>query len=107
MDDIINVDGAEYQTNLTKKYELSKNRKPPQLNKSEIRAFIPGQIVEIPAKKGKTIKAGSNIISLEAMKMINEITLDSDVVIKDIYVNRGDIVEKNQLLVKYSLTEKK
>jgi len=107
MDDIINVDGAEYQTNLTKKYELNRKRKPLQLNKSEIRAFIPGQIVEIPAKKGKTIKAGSNIISLEAMKMINEITHDTDILIKEVFVYTGDIVEKNQLLVKYTAVKKK
>jgi pyruvate carboxylase subunit B len=107
MDEIIIIDSAKYQTNTTKKYEIAKSKKPPKLNKSEIKAFIPGQITTIPARKGKTVKANSNIISLEAMKMIIEITLDYDITVNEILVKPGDIVEKNQVLVKYSIVKKK
>ncbi len=103
MDEIIIIDGAKYQTDTTRKYELSKAKKPPRINKSEIKAFIPGQITDITAKKGKTVKANSSIISLEAMKMINEIVLDFDIFIEEILVKPGDTVEKNQVLVKYSI----
>ncbi|MDD3045135.1 MAG: acetyl-CoA carboxylase biotin carboxyl carrier protein subunit [Candidatus Delongbacteria bacterium] len=106
MDELI-IDGAKYETNFTRKYELLKSLKPPKLNKSEIRAFIPGQITDIPAVKGKVINAGKNIISLEAMKMINEIVLDYDIQISEIYVKAGDIVEKNQILIKYSIPKTK
>ncbi len=108
MDELI-IDGAKYETNFTNKYKLLKSLKPPKLNKSEIRAFIPGQITDIPAVKGKVVSANTNIISLEAMKMINEIVLDFDIQISEIYVKIGDIVEKNQILIKYSIpkTQKK
>ena len=105
MDDIIKIDDAEYRTSYTKKYSQNKFS-PPKIKKTEIRAFIPGQIIDIFVDKAKKVKAGSVILTFEAMKMINEITLEYDVEIKEVMVSPGDSVEKNQVLVKYKQIKK-
>lgn len=103
----INIDGAVYETNFTKKFEFLKSKKQKKINKTEIRAFIPGLITDIPSFPGKKVKANMNIISLEAMKMVNEIALDYDIVVRDVLVKVGDTVEKNQILIKYSIPKPK
>lgn len=105
MDDILKIDDAEYHTTYTKKYTLNKYS-PPDLKKKEIKAFIPGQIVKIFADKGKKIRSGSVILTFEAMKMINEITLDYDIAVTEVMVKEGDNVEKNQVLVKFKIPAK-
>ena len=105
MDDILKIDDAEYHTTYTKKYSLNKYS-PPDIKKKEIKAFIPGQIVKVYAEKSKKMKAGSVILTFEAMKMINEITLDFDITVSDVMVKQGDTVEKNQVLVKFKITDK-
>lgn len=105
MDDILNIDGVEYHTTYTKKYTLNKYS-PPDLKKKEVKAFLPGQIVKIFAEKGKKIKAGSAILTFEAMKMINEIILDFDITVSEVMVREGDNVEKNQILVKFKISTK-
>ncbi|MFO7810001.1 MAG: acetyl-CoA carboxylase biotin carboxyl carrier protein subunit [Candidatus Delongbacteria bacterium] len=100
MDDIIKIDDAEYLTNYTKKYSLNRFS-PPELEKTEVKAFIPGMVVDIFAEKGKKVKAGTVIMTFEAMKMINEVTLEHDITVKDVLVKKGDTFEKNQVLVKF------
>jgi biotin carboxyl carrier protein len=55
----------------------------------------------IYCKPGDRIKPNTPILSLEAMKMYNEITLIDEIIIQDIQVKIGDSVEKNQILVTY------
>jgi biotin carboxyl carrier protein len=104
--DIVFLDGAEYHTNFTNKYLKSRNYKP-QLKDVEMRAYLPGQIIKVFVKKRKKIKANNVLISFEAMKMINDITLNDDIKIEEVFVKKGETVEKNQLLFKYKLMSKK
>jgi len=100
--DIVTVDSAEYHTNFTNKFLASRGYRPKPKN-VEIRAFIPGQIIKVYTKKGKKVKAGKLLITFEAMKMINEIVLNDDILIEDVFVKAGESVEKNQLLIKYKI----
>jgi len=104
--DIVTLDGEEYHTNFTNKYLTAKNY-VPRLKDVEMRAFLPGQIIKVYIKKKKKVKAFEKLISFEAMKMINEITLNDDVKIDEVFVKKGDTVEKNQLLFKYKVIPKK
>lgn len=99
MSDYLEINGIKYKTELTQKYLDRKNYKP-NVN-SDIRAFIPGLIHDIHCKPGDRIKPNTPILSLEAMKMYNEITLIDEVIIQDIFVQIGDSVEKNQILVTF------
>lgn len=99
MTDHIEIDGIKYTTELTQKYLDNKDFKI-KIN-DDIRAFIPGLIHAVYCKPGDRIKSNTPIISLEAMKMYNEITLVDEVIIQDVMVKIGDSVQKDQVLVTY------
>lgn len=94
------VEGVEYTTLLTKKYQARKPYQEP--DNTKIVAFISGTIKEVFVKTGTNVKAGDVLLSLEAMKMNNLIKASQDGVVDKILVKKGDCVVKNQLLVKLS-----
>ena len=65
----------------------------------EIKAPMPGLVLEIAATEGQQVKQGDKILILVAMKMENSITISSDATIKRVAVKAGQAVEKGQLLV--------
>lgn len=68
---------------------------------NEIKAPMPGLILDISVKAGDTVTEDSPLLILEAMKMENVITSPRDGVIKSITAAKGDAVEKNQLLIEF------
>ena len=68
----------------------------------EVRAIIPGTIVEIKVKKGQRISYGQVLLILEAMKMYNEIEAKIDGKIEEVSVSAGDRVEKGQPMIQIS-----
>jgi len=70
------------------------------LNPYEIRAIIPGTVVELMVKKGQKVSRGQVILILEAMKMYNELEAEIHGNIEKIYVSSGDKVEKDRLMVR-------
>jgi len=60
---------------------------------------MPGRVVTINVKEGDSVKMGSSILVLEAMKMQNEIVSNKDGVVREIRVSEGDIVETGDVLV--------
>ena len=65
----------------------------------EIKAPMPGLVLEIAVTEGQEVKEGDKILILVAMKMENSIVIHTDAVIKRIAVAAGQAVEKGQLLV--------
>lgn len=68
---------------------------------SELKAPMPGLVLNIPIKVGQEIKTGDPLVVLEAMKMENVLKSPSDVVVKAISVKQGEAVEKNQILIEF------
>ncbi|MBN8535587.1 MAG: acetyl-CoA carboxylase biotin carboxyl carrier protein subunit [Deltaproteobacteria bacterium] len=68
---------------------------------NELRAGMPGKVIEIFAKQGEIIKANKSLLIMEAMKMENEMRSDRDVKIKEVCVKQGDSVEAGALLLKF------
>jgi biotin carboxyl carrier protein len=68
---------------------------------NDIKAPMPGLILEITASEGQEVKEGEAIMVLEAMKMENTITSPKDGVIKSIGVEKGQSVAKNELLIEF------
>ena len=66
---------------------------------TEIKAPMPGLVLEIAVAEGDAVKEGSKIMILEAMKMENSILIHVDAIIKKINVSKGQAVEKGQVLV--------
>lgn len=104
-----------------KKYELLINNKPVSVqltdryddllhalgmdkisgNKvDDLKAPMPGLVVDIRVNEGQEIKKGETLIILEAMKMENALKAAADAVIKEVLVNKGEAVEKNQVLIR-------
>lgn len=66
----------------------------------EIKAPMPGLVLEINVQAGDAVTQGSKLLILEAMKMENSILIPVDATIKKVNVTKGQAVEKGQVLVK-------
>lgn len=65
----------------------------------EIRAPMPGLVLEIAVSEGQQVREGDKVLILVAMKMENSIIINTDATIKRIAVSAGEAVEKGQVLV--------
>ena len=59
---------------------------------------MPGKIIKLVANEGQAVKAGEVILILEAMKMQNEITADTDGTLKKFNVAAGQSVKAHESL---------
>jgi biotin carboxyl carrier protein len=91
------INDTVYTTKLTNKFKMRKVYVAPDPKK--IHAFIPGIIRDIAVKKGQTVKEGEQLLILEAMKMKNTLTSPLNGKIKEIKVECGDMVLKDQILI--------
>ncbi|MFZ7144933.1 MAG: acetyl-CoA carboxylase biotin carboxyl carrier protein subunit [Bacteroidota bacterium] len=66
---------------------------------NDIKAPMPGMVLQVMVENGQQIKKGDAIVVLEAMKMENILKAPSDGVVKTVKVIKGDKVEKNQVMV--------
>ena len=64
-----------------------------------IHPLMPGRVISIKVKEGDSVKIGSPILVLEAMKMQNEIVSNMDGIVHEIRVSEGDLVESEDVLV--------
>lgn len=74
---------------------------PKNNSLKEIKAPMPGLILELKVKEGDEVKAGDPILILEAMKMENLLKAPGDGLVKALRVKKGDSVEKNQVLIQF------
>jgi biotin carboxyl carrier protein len=65
----------------------------------EIKAPMPGLVVEVSVQEGQEVVEGERLLILEAMKMENSIILHAPATIKKILVKKGQPVDKNQVLI--------
>lgn len=78
--------------------ELGMDRSSTQ-KVGDIKAPMPGLVVEVKVKSGDEVEKDQSLIVLEAMKMENVIKSTGEGVVKKIYVKKGDAVEKGQPLM--------
>ncbi|MCX7978847.1 MAG: acetyl-CoA carboxylase biotin carboxyl carrier protein subunit [Bdellovibrionaceae bacterium] len=67
----------------------------------ELRAGMPGKIIELLVKPGQVVKANKPLLIMEAMKMENEMRAPRDVRVEEICVKQGDSVESGQVLIRF------
>jgi len=67
----------------------------------ELKAGMPGKIIEIFVKPGDKIKHNKPILIMEAMKMENEMRASADCVVKEVCVKQGDSVESGSILIRF------
>jgi biotin carboxyl carrier protein len=68
---------------------------------NNVKAPMPGLIIDLRVSAGQTIQAGDSLLILEAMKMENIIKSAGDGVVKRVNVKKGDSVEKGQVLIEF------
>lgn len=65
----------------------------------QLKAPMPGLIIDIPVEESQKVKEGDVLIILESMKMQNEMKSTRDGVVKRIYVEAGESVVQHQTLI--------
>ncbi len=102
----IKVNGNVYETETIDKFdELLKSlgmEKGGAGKVNELKAPMPGLVLEINVKPGDQLQKGDRILVLEAMKMENVIKSPADVTVASIEVEKGKTVDKNQVMVRFS-----
>jgi len=60
---------------------------------------MPGVIISVNVKEGERIKAGEHVLTIEAMKMENEIKAPYDGIVGRVHVSENDNVSEEELLI--------
>jgi biotin carboxyl carrier protein len=103
---LVKVNGHAYPLSVADKFdELLHSMGMDKIGTAKIndlKAPMPGLVLNIIAEEGSTIKKGDPVLVLEAMKMENILKAAADVTVKKILVKKGVAVEKGQVLVQFS-----
>ena len=66
---------------------------------TEIKAPMPGLILEVAVKPGDSVSKGDKLVILEAMKMENVLKAPPDLTVKSVKIKKGENVEKAHILI--------
>ncbi|WP_437370162.1 biotin/lipoyl-containing protein [Maribacter litoralis] len=100
----LSVNGNKYDVKLEDEYDQQVKKMgllsvtTQKLN--EVKAPMPGLIVEVMVNEGDEIVEGTPLLVLSAMKMENVIMAQGEGKIQSIEVKKDDAVEKGQLIIK-------
>jgi biotin carboxyl carrier protein len=102
---VININGRIYTVELKDKLDLLLDEMGLNSGSAgkvnNVKAPMPGLIIDLRVTQGDTVKTGDPLLVLEAMKMENVLKSPGDGTVKSIKVKRGDSVEKNQVLIEF------
>jgi biotin carboxyl carrier protein len=99
----IKINGNTYELSVQDRFDLLLEQlgmgKVSKQKLNDLKAPMPGLILDIVVKEGDKVKKGDNLLILEAMKMENMIKSTGEGTVKQIKVSKGDRVEKNHILI--------
>ena len=99
----VRVNGRTYRVEVKDQYDQLLQKlgmdNMASMRIAELKAPMPGLVLNILVKEGEQIKKGDNLLVLEAMKMENILKSPADLTVKSIRVSPGDKVEKNQIML--------
>lgn len=102
----IKVNGTIYETETIDKFdELLKKlgmEKGGAGKVNELKAPMPGLVLEVAVEPGQEVAKGDRLLVLEAMKMENVIKSPTDATVSSVEVKKGETVDKNQVMVRFS-----
>ncbi len=101
---LLSVNDKEFEVVLQDKMDLllEKMGISAEVNQkvNDIKAPMPGLVLEVKVKVGDRVEKGDAVLVLEAMKMENVLKSSGEGIVESIEVKTGDAVEKNQILLK-------
>lgn len=97
------LDGNNFETTVRtalkeKAVEYLKN-KESLVHHDEVVAPMPGLIISFKKKVGDKVKIGDSLLTLEAMKMENDLRSPASGIIKSVHFNEGQNVEKGAVIL--------
>ena len=99
------INGSNYTVQLADRFDQLVEKmglsKQGSAKIKEIKAPMPGLVLEIQVSEGQEVTKGQSLLILEAMKMENMIKSPGDGTVKRIFVDTGKPVDKNQLLIEF------
>jgi|WetSurMetagenome_2_1015567.scaffolds.fasta_scaffold383059_2 glutaconyl-CoA/methylmalonyl-CoA decarboxylase subunit gamma len=114
----VEVNGTVYDVEVHKELNISKTptlvraeapqpkgketRIPKNVTKTTnmaIKAPLPGTIIQVLVKPGEKVAMGQKLLTMEAMKMENNVTAEKDGTVRTVNVKPGDTVMQNDILI--------
>lgn len=99
----LKINGNPYQIQLADEFDQLVNQLGLSVVSSQkvedVKAPMPGLVLEVAAEIGQEVKKGDPLLILEAMKMENVIKSMGDGTVKAIHIKQGEALEKGQLMI--------
>jgi pyruvate carboxylase len=92
-----------------KVYKLGKDRKIKEVEeerRDEIRSPITGKVVSIKVQEGQRVKKGDALAAVSAMKMEIILSSPDDAIVERVFKKEGELVNKDEIVIKLSFLEK-
>jgi biotin carboxyl carrier protein len=92
-----------------KVYKLGKDRKIKEAEeerRDEIKSPITGKVVSIKVQEGQRVKKGDALAVISAMKMEIILSSPDDAIVERVFKKEGELVNKEEIVIKLSFLEK-
>jgi biotin carboxyl carrier protein len=92
-----------------KVYKLGKDRKIKEVEeegREEIRSPITGKVVSIKVQEGQGVRKGDALAVISAMKMEIILSSPDDAIVERVFKKEGELVNKDEIVIKLSFLEK-
>ena len=100
---LLKIDGVFFQVKIRDHFDLLVKKMGLSANVihkvKELKAPMPGLVLLIDVVPGQEVKEGDQLFILEAMKMENVIKSTGDGIVKEVFVKKGQAVDKGALLI--------
>ncbi|HYC92846.1 MAG TPA: acetyl-CoA carboxylase biotin carboxyl carrier protein subunit [Thermoanaerobaculia bacterium] len=96
----ISLDGATVHVDIIDPLAAKRRRREDETGGTgTVKALMPGRVARVLVAKGDTVRKGTGLLILEAMKMENEIQAPADGTVDELFVEPGQTVEAGADLV--------
>jgi propionyl-CoA carboxylase alpha chain len=94
------ADGIVMTARAAELLALMPEKPPPDLSKFLL-SPMPGLLTEVAVKVGQEVRAGENLVVIEAMKMQNILKAENDCVVAEVMAKPGDSLSVDQPIVRF------